>query len=129
MATNRKISEDVRQRAARAARAAKARLEGDLRTMLESFLKYATQGEKRFLRDVFLIHESSASSEETCEFGLATAFEFFIAGRGEYLCIEDEWLYKAVVKFIAEYRQCQKTGSFEAQPDGWRLWKNRKAAS
>lgn len=118
---------DCRQRAAHAAG---AELERELRGTFEEFMQEAPASEKWFLWQVFLFRDSShESNEESCEFGLASAFEDFISRRGEYLCIEDEKLYDAVVRFIREYRACQKTGSFEAQPDGWRLWKNPKAAS
>jgi hypothetical protein len=114
----------------RAARAAGAELERELRGSFEEFMQEAPASEKWFLWQVFLFRDSShASNEESCEFGLASAFEDFISRRGEYLCIEDEKLYDAVVRFIREYRECQKTGRFEAKPDGWRLWKNRKAAA
>jgi hypothetical protein len=99
----RKVSDDCRRRGVRLAQ---EELERCLREEFEAFMERALASEKWFLWQVFLMHETSHKThEESCEFGLAGAFEDFIGRRGEYLRIEDEKLYDEVARFIRDHRQ------------------------
>ncbi len=69
----------------------------DLQHQFKFFLESAQAEEIRFLNNVF---EEWSGAYLGAEVGIASAFEYCIARRGEYVRIEDEELLATVTKFL-----------------------------
>jgi hypothetical protein len=93
----------------------------ELRSEFESFLKQAPGEEMWFLFEVLNLRNSLYSTDPL-EVGIASAFEYFITYRHEYIQLDrDDDLIEAVKDFISGYKETG--GQLLPRSDGWYLWR------